>query len=276
MAYPTFPDSYGRPDATLRVAYTAGSGLLQLDLCPPAVPLLGPHFHVKACATLFKVTSIGSLPYRDWTVEAAQGNPPTVDLDYGVGVPVFLEWTHADMAYLLGRSFITRDSEEMFSGGVALESLSLAELGTRHHDDLDDLNPNQHHPRFHRHDNVLDSTELTPQNLTVQHIFQLSGITEVPEITADQHNYFPTGSTTATCLVLTSDAAYDITGFVAGQVDGRMVKFLNAGSFNLTLKHDDSNSSVAVRFFNPGATDFVLVPGQWCWLFYWQEKWRPN
>ena len=60
---------------------------------------------------------------------------------------------------------------------------------------------------------------------------------------------------------LDSPAAASITGLVAvTSVDRRMKKLYNVGSYNITLKHQDTGSTAANRLIIPGATDLVLAP----------------
>lgn len=71
----------------------------------------------------------------------------------------------------------------------------------------------------------------------------------------------PTGWAGANMVRLDSPAAASITGLVAvTSVDRRMKKLYNVGSYNITLKHQDTGSTAANRLIIPGATDLVLAP----------------
>lgn len=83
------------------------------------------------------------------------------------------------------------------------------------------------------------------------------------QITANQNNYSPTDLKHAGVLIITSDAARDITGLVPNTVtdttDGVTRQIYNGGSFNITLK-DQSGSSTAANRFDLNAADVVLLP----------------
>ncbi len=78
------------------------------------------------------------------------------------------------------------------------------------------------------------------------------------QITANQNDYNPSSAicATTTTLLVSSDAARDITGFGGGAAGCDLYLF-NAGSFSITLK-DDSTSSSAPNRLDLGA-DFVLA-----------------
>lgn len=60
-------------------------------------------------------------------------------------------------------------------------------------------------------------------------------------ITADQNNYAPTGSATATVWRLSSDAIRTITG-IGGGTDGRIIVLLNVGSYMIQLEDSSASS----------------------------------
>lgn len=66
------------------------------------------------------------------------------------------------------------------------------------------------------------------------------------QITGSQNNYSPTNWDTSNTVRLDSDAAYDITGFDAGD-SGQMKMVHNIGSYTLTLKNESASSSAANR-----------------------------
>lgn len=60
---------------------------------------------------------------------------------------------------------------------------------------------------------------------------------------------------------LSSDAARDLTGIVAG-VGGQQIVLVNTGSFAITLKHQSASSTAANRFLNSTGADIVLSPNE--------------
>jgi hypothetical protein len=71
----------------------------------------------------------------------------------------------------------------------------------------------------------------------------------------------PTGWAGANMARLDSPAAASITGLVAvTSVDRRVKKLYNVGTYDITLKHQDTGSTAANRLIIPGATDLVLAP----------------
>lgn len=83
------------------------------------------------------------------------------------------------------------------------------------------------------------------------------------QITADVADYNPAGVKHAGALILTSDAARDLTGLVPSTVvattDGREITLYNSGGNNITLKHESGASGAANRF-DLGGADIVLSP----------------
>lgn len=86
------------------------------------------------------------------------------------------------------------------------------------------------------------------------------GVVEISpsSIGANQNNYNPTNWDTATVVRLSSDAAYDITGF-DDTVTAKLKKIFNVGSFNITLKNQSVSSTAANRMVIPGG-DLILAP----------------
>lgn len=84
------------------------------------------------------------------------------------------------------------------------------------------------------------------------------------QIVANQNDYAPGR---ANVYRVSSDASRNVTGLVAG-TDGEVRYFLNAGSFNVVLTHDDSNSGAANRFICPNAVSLTLEPGDMALLLY--------
>ena len=88
-----------------------------------------------------------------------------------------------------------------------------------------------------------------------------------PQITANQNDYNPTGFGDAFVLLLTSDAARNITGFTTGG-SGRILYVYNNGAFNITLTHQDVASGATGRIIGRGGANTVLTPNTGCELYY--------
>lgn len=71
---------------------------------------------------------------------------------------------------------------------------------------------------------------------------------------------------------LNCTTACNLTGIAppsgGSHVDGRMVRLVNVGTTNLTIKHNDTNSSAANRMFCVDLTDIVLVPRDMLEMMY--------
>lgn len=85
------------------------------------------------------------------------------------------------------------------------------------------------------------------------------------QITASQNDYAP-GQ--CSILFLNSDAAWNITGLVAGTVDGEDRMVVNNGAFDITLKHENVASAAANRFTGQGSADVSLKGGFMARLVY--------
>jgi hypothetical protein len=87
--------------------------------------------------------------------------------------------------------------------------------------------------------------------------------------TADQNNLVLSASGFQR---LSGTAARTITGIAppsgASHVDGRMMRIYNVGSYNITLKHNSTSSSIANRFCCVQAIDIVLGPRDFAELIY--------
>jgi len=94
---------------------------------------------------------------------------------------------------------------------------------------------------------------------------RLTGIISPTQITAHKNDYNPTGFSTAAVVRITSDAAYNITGLLAG-IAGDEVILFNIGTFNLTLVSASGSSDATNRFLL--ASDIVVLPNQGASLFY--------
>jgi hypothetical protein len=114
-----------------------------------------------------------------------------------------------------------------------------------------------------------------PHDVNFGKAVRLTSIIGPPTITADQHDYAPTGLATATQIRASSDASRQITGLLA-QPLGRLLLVLNAGGFDLTLPHESASSAAANRFFNAGGGNITLAPSAGVWLYYdASSRWRP-
>lgn len=79
-------------------------------------------------------------------------------------------------------------------------------------------------------------------------------------LSASQNDYAP-----GVCDIirLSSSTAIDITGLVAGTVDGALRLVINtnaSGGSNITLKHESASSTAGNRFRSVTAADIVLLP----------------
>lgn len=78
------------------------------------------------------------------------------------------------------------------------------------------------------------------------------------------HNWAPTAVDMAECIRVDTSAAAVVTGLAlaAGYVTiGRTIVVMNISANNLTLNHEDVNSTAANRFTLPGAANLVIGPG---------------
>jgi hypothetical protein len=96
-------------------------------------------------------------------------------------------------------------------------------------------------------------------------VVAFSGAITPPQLTADQHNYNPSGLGTASLLRLNSDAPRAITGIVGGQ-QGRLLTIHNFGLHNLTLRDESLSSTAANRFAL--LEDVIISPDASAWLQY--------
>ncbi len=103
---------------------------------------------------------------------------------------------------------------------------------------------------------------------------QNTGVISPAQITSTQNDYAPTGYATAYIMRLTSDTSRTISGIVAAS--GRTYQLFNIGSFNITLRHEDTGSTAANRFTLIGSNNFILRPGSGCQIFYdnTSSRWR--
>lgn len=116
-------------------------------------------------------------------------------------------------------------------------------------------------------------------NLPVTHVITSGALSKFKEdtrnpdvisptqITASQNNYNPTSFSGAGVVRLDSDAQWNITGFDATAAIV-LKELINVGSFNLVLKHEDTNSTAANRISTPGGVDRPLASGESLEIYY--------
>jgi hypothetical protein len=90
-------------------------------------------------------------------------------------------------------------------------------------------------------------------------------------IGASQNDYAPAGITTATVLVLGATAAVTITGFAAGQAEGRVLIVQNTtatAANTVTLAHSSASSLAANRIACPASASQVIRANSAVMLVY--------
>jgi hypothetical protein len=82
------------------------------------------------------------------------------------------------------------------------------------------------------------------------------------QITANQNDYNPGGQ--AYFVRLSTDASRNITGYTGSItfIDGEVHLFVNVGTQDVVLKHEDANSVAQNRFLNSTGADITLGPNQ--------------
>lgn len=113
---------------------------------------------------------------------------------------------------------------------------------------------------------TLSGKSLTAPILTgladVQGAIKFSTQSAPAQITSNQNNYNPSSVICATSatLLINSDAARNVTG-LAGGVAGCETTLINNGSFTITLKEQDSNSTAGNRFNTGGDISLTSSAG---------------
>lgn len=270
-----YPNAFAHPETALREDHVKDSALLQVEFCPIGMAITGPTCQVRVGGTLYDVIDMGTYPYTDW--EVVPGVENTEDEDYDAGTDLYVVITGAAIRKILEGVFITRGDETDFKpNSVPLDEVSLEELGNRDHGFLTAVDPNQHHYQFHRHDDPLDSTELRATKLSASQVFELRGVITIPELTADQDNWFPADYTENTIWLLTTDATRIITGLNIAPNIGRLLYWVNLSTDTITLPHSDTGSTFHNRFLCAGNTDIVLGENDIVRLFHDGEQWRAS
>jgi hypothetical protein len=101
------------------------------------------------------------------------------------------------------------------------------------------------------------------------------------QITATANNYATVGLEHANVLRITSNAAYDITGFAATNAGTGWFNpyklVVNSGSFALTIKHQNAGSTASNRFITTSGSDLVLSANGGSAIIYYDptdSRWR--
>lgn len=101
------------------------------------------------------------------------------------------------------------------------------------------------------------------------------------QITSNQNNYNPLAAASETSpkyVRLSTDASRDITGlvFTVATQAGQEHVLVNVGSFDVVLKHEDTNSTTTNRFLTSTGADITLTPNQQadCWYDNTTARWR--
>lgn len=91
-------------------------------------------------------------------------------------------------------------------------------------------------------------------------------------LTADTHNYGPSGIDGVFCVRVSTDATRLLTGLQDGPrrvpLDGRILMLFNAGSNNITLVHESVASTAEYRFRLPGFANLPVTPNNSVILYY--------
>lgn len=88
------------------------------------------------------------------------------------------------------------------------------------------------------------------------------------QITSNQNNYNPGDQ--SYFQRWNTDASRNVTGltFTKAQLDGQRHRIVNAGSFNIVLKHQDANSTAANRFLMSSGGDATIGPDEMVEIVY--------
>lgn len=102
--------------------------------------------------------------------------------------------------------------------------------------------------------------------VTISEALSLSGDISPAQITSNQNNYAPTGFATCSVLRVNSDVSGRAITGLAGGSDGRVVTFLNIGSFGINFTNNSGSSSAANRFQT--GSNITVPSGSALTLFY--------
>ena len=102
---------------------------------------------------------------------------------------------------------------------------------------------------------------------------RVTGVISPAQITADQNNYSPSGLATANVLRISSDAARNITGVIAGP-GGTILMIVNVGLFGITLVNEGGASSAGNRFAIGSDLTITAGRGTHIWYDAASSRWR--
>lgn len=143
------------------------------------------------------------------------------------------------------------------------------------HATLSNVTSDQHHARSHDHSSASDGTSLAPSSLVASAALKTSGILELDgllatSVTGASLNNLDVSTYSVVVWGAASDPGSDndLTGLVPSSA-GQVILLYN-GSFSrtLTVKHLSASSTTTNRVYCPDRNDYVLAPGQGCWLVY--------
>jgi hypothetical protein len=97
--------------------------------------------------------------------------------------------------------------------------------------------------------------------------FVTGGIISPAQLTGNQHDWSPTGLSTASVIRLSTDATFRIITGLDGGEPGRRITLMNVGSYTVMLKDESASSSSGNRF-SFDAQDWFILPGRSVELMY--------
>lgn len=95
------------------------------------------------------------------------------------------------------------------------------------------------------------------------------------QITSDQNNYEASTNERAPIWRMSTDASRNITGLTFSY-NGAMIRWINVGSADLVIKHENASSTAANRFLCSTGADITIAAGQRADLWYdaTSARWR--
>lgn len=267
-----YPNAYGHPETVLRLDHAANATTLHVENCPIGMAITGPVCQVKVGTTLYDVTDMGAYPFLDWVV--VPGVDFTEDENYVTGTPVWVPITHLAIEDIRQRHYITTIDETASNpNSTPVSSINLNQLGVRNHGDLTGVDANQHHFRFHQHDNDNDGRNLYPDHLSVNKSFRVS-VVILPQLTVDVNNWNPPDGANISTWLVDLNAARIITGIGISQQIGRFIRIFNTSAFNLTFSHNSGSSNFANRFLSVTNTNKVIGQNGMATILFDGSQWR--
>jgi hypothetical protein len=123
---------------------------------------------------------------------------------------------------------------------------------------------------------VLSATAPAWVELTASSIL-VPGTVSALSLATSQNNLNPASWTDITrqTIFISSTTNINVTGLAAGQ-DGRIVRIVNVGSFNITLANESGSSTASNRFTLPASASVIIPPGAGFTLIYYGAtlRWR--